>query len=149
MSTLKNVIEKLKDIGNSNPIYNQVGDGQIWEVDGNSDIKYPLMWYDYETTPHLINNQTVTLNMDIWFVDLVFDDESNELQIKSDTLESAIDFVKFIKENYDSLDFYVKDGNWSALSFSEKWNDKVSGCKLSLEITLKGAGSSCSNIFKL
>ena len=87
--------------------------------------------------------------MDIWFVDLVFDDESNELSIKSDTLETAIDFVKFLKQNTDSLDFYIKDGNWQALSFSEKWNDKVSGCKLTVQLTLKGAGSSCNNIFSL
>lgn len=149
MATLKTIVETLTTIINNNPIYNQVGDGNIWEVDGNTDIKYPLVWLDYETVPHTINNSSVTINMDIWFVDLVFDDESNELQIKSDTLESAIDLVMFLKENYDSLGFYIMDGNWSAQTFSEKWNDKVSGTKLSVKLTIKGAGSQCKNIYSL
>ena len=149
MATLKEIVNKIKDIVTSNPLYNSTGDGNIWEVDGNINIKYPLIWLDYETNPHIINNGSVTINMDIWFVDLVFADESNELQIKSDTLESAVDFVKFLKQNTDSLNFYIKDGNWNALSFSEKWNDKVSGCKLSIQITSKGAGSTCNNIFSI
>lgn len=149
MTTLKEIVNKIKEIVNTNPLYNSVGDGNIWEIDGNTDIQYPLIWLDYETTPHIINNGSITINMDIWFVDLVFDDESNELQIKSDTLESAVDFVKFLKNNSNTLDFYIKDGNWNALSFSEKWNDKVSGCKLTVQLTLKGAGSTCNNIFSL
>jgi len=147
MATLKEVINKINEIVSNNPIYNQFGDGNIWEVDGNSDIQYPLVWVDYETIPHNIADQSITLNVDIWFVDLVFDDESNELDIKSNTLETAIDFTKYLKENYNNLDFYVREGTSQALSFSEKWNDKVAGTKLTLPITIKGAGSRCKNIF--
>lgn len=148
MSSLKTVVNTIKSIVESNPIYNQFGDGNIWEVDGNSNISYPLTWIDYETTPHVINNHYVTVNMDIYFVDLVLKDESNELDIKSDTLESAIDFVKFLSSSKD-LGFTVLNGSYVTQTFSERWNDQVAGNKLSISLTIKGAGSKCKNIYSV
>lgn len=149
MKTLKNVVESLNSIVQSNVLYNTFGEGQVFEIDGEVDIEYPMIWVDCETNTHNILNSSVVFNIDIWFIDLVNDDEKNEINIKSDTMESAIDLVKFLKDNFNDLGFYVVDGQYVAQSFTEKWNDKVSGTKLTLPITIKGSGSSCKNIFTL
>ena len=147
--SLKSIITTIKDLIDSNPLYNAFGEGNIWELDAKTDIKYPLVWIDYESNSHVINNGSLTLNFDVWFCDLVFDDESNELSIQSDTLETAIDFVKTLKANDNALGFYTKDGNFTAQLFSEQWNDKLAGTKLSIQVTVIGAGSDCNNIFKM
>lgn len=148
MATLKSVIEKIQEIVSTNAIYKTFGNGDLWEIDSKT-LNYPVIWVNDQTSPHSINKSSIDLKLDILFFDKVYSDESNELQIKSDTLESAIDFVNFLKNNFNELDFYIKEGNSSVINFTEKWNDKVSGCVLSIIITLKGAGSTCSNMYSL
>lgn len=146
---LKEVVNKIKEIVDASPIYKEFGEGQIFEIDGKTN-QYPVVWLDSEVTPHNITSSSVQLNFDIWFIDLVYSDESNELQIKSDTLDSAIDFVRVLKDSYESLSFYATDNNtFTAQTFTEKWNDSVAGTKLSIQINLPGAGSICKNIFSV
>lgn len=145
---LKDIVNRIGEIVASNPIYNYFGEGSAWEIDSKT-IQYPAIWIDAENTPHNLYNNVKKLNIQIYFFDLVEKDEDNELQIKSDTLETANDFVNFLMENRDDLDFYVEDGNFSAQCFTEKFNDEVSGCVLSLTITTSSQGTICKNIFSL
>lgn len=148
MATLKSVIEQIQSIVGTNPLYKSVGEGNIWEFDTKTNV-FPAIWIDAETNIHQINNGSVVFIIDVYFIDLVYNDEVNELVIKSDTFESAQDFVVFLQNNFNNLDFYVKDGNYSAQVFSEKWTDKVSGTKLTLNVTLKNKSNNCNNIFTL
>jgi hypothetical protein len=97
MKTLKQIITRLNQIVSTNELYKSFGEGNIWEMDTKQQ-KYPAIWVDAETNAHLINNSSVIYNIDIWFIDLVYNDESNELNIKSDTMQSAIDLTVFLKE---------------------------------------------------
>lgn len=146
MSNLKEVINELNIIVQSNPLYNSFSEGNIWEIDGKVDIEYPMVWVDAEQNPHNILLGSVEYIVDIYFIDLVYNDSSNELNIKSDTMETAIDLVRFLKEQTE-LSFYVKDNQYVAQVFTEKFNDTVSGTKLTLTLTVKGSGSKCKNVF--
>ena len=148
MKNLKSVINQIKSIVSTNQLYKSCGEGNIWEFDTKTNI-YPAIWIDAETNLHQINNGSVVIILDIYFIDLVYSDEVNELSIKSDTLESAVDFTTFLQNNFSELNFYVKDGSYTAQVFSEKWTYKVAGTKLTLNVTLKGSGSNCNNIYSI
>jgi hypothetical protein len=148
MKTLKHVVTTLKDILSTNELFNECREGNIWEFDTKT-VKYPVTWIDVESNPHSIQKSSIQYTFDIYFIDLVYNDESNELNIKSDTMEAAIDFSMFLKNNLEALDFYVMDNFYSAQSFTEQWTDKVSGTKLTINITIKGAGSICKNIYRI
>ena len=146
MNSLEKIVDKIEEIIDNNLIYNSFGEGNIWELEGNTNISYPMVWLDADTIPHNIQEGMITYNFDVYFLDLVDADESNELRIKSDTMRSAIDFVKYLKTIQE--DFYIQDDKTvNAQVFTEQWNDKLSGTKLTIAIDSRGSGDSCKNIF--
>lgn len=144
MGTLKQIVDKLNQIASSSPLFHTFGDGNPWEITA-AERKYPMIWVDTDMNMHNISDSFIKFNIVVWFMDRVNADESNELQIKSDTFESALDYIKILKDNLSILKFDIKDQDIVAQTFTEFYDDNLSGTKVSFSITRKGAGSSCNS----
>lgn len=112
------------------------------------ELKYPCLWIDNEMNSHSYQNGSFTFTFDMYIFDLVYDDESNEISVLSDTTSSGIDFINNLIDNYDSYGFWLdKSGKISFEHFTEKFDDKVSGIKINCSFIIPDDGSSCENIF--
>jgi len=139
--TIYKILNEIKVIGEKG--MNEVFIGDVWEVDDSSH-KYPLMIIDTNNKSHNYKNGYILLKADFYFVDLVKEDKSNELNTISDMVEKMKQFtnvLKNIEEEYrilfDSVDFQT---------FTDKWNDVVSGVKVSFNIQIDDYYG-CKNIF--
>lgn len=112
---------------------NTFGEGDIYDyVDNGGEIKYPVCWLVVE--PSLFNaDGMIQYNVLLLFADLLVEDKSNRLQIQSDQLQVAIDFLSELKLNnnlttnisqYSNIDF-----------FQERFDDFTAGVSVRLGIT--------------
>lgn len=154
MGSLKNTINKIEEIINSNVLINTFGEGDVWDIIGNTNIKYPLVWLDAQSLQHTIGIGSVIYGFDIWFLDLIDKDVDTTLQVKSDQMEVAIDFTRALKSNYRKLDFEILEESVIGSTVTEQVGenptpDIVAGFKLTLNVLVKGSGSECKNIFNI
>jgi hypothetical protein len=112
---------------------NDFGEGDIYDyVDSGGEIKYPVCWLVVE--PSLFNaDGLIQYNVLLLFADLLVEDKSNRLQIQSDQLQVAIDFLSELKLNnnlttnisqYSNIDF-----------FQERFDDFTAGVSVRFGIT--------------
>ena len=87
-------------------------------------------------------------NIDIYIIDLLKSDKSNELFIISDTDRIAQDMITFLRDNFDEYGFYSQLGVTNLQHISENFNDDVAGTKFTLSITIPDGNDACESIFK-
>jgi len=139
--TFYQVLTEIQDIALSG--VNECFIGDPWEVEATAR-KYPLCVLDANLKPHLYTNGMRKYKIDVYFVDVVKGDESNELNILSDMMEVGLAFLDYLKEQEI---YYWSKGDVNFYSFTEKWDDKVSGIKIELEIIVEDDGNPCKNVF--
>jgi len=136
-------------ISGGSSIVKGFGNGYVYDVNtGEND--YPLIWVDPYMKPHRYKNGVLYLNADIYVIDLVKDDRSNEIFVISDTMRIALDFINELKDNYSAYGFWINKTQGSEIrfeQFSEKWDDQVSGIKFNVDFEIPDDGSTCEQIF--
>lgn len=143
------VLEKMKEIALSGGAIKEVGIFDVWEVEAVAR-KYPLMVIDPHLKNHTYQNGIFKIKADVYMVDLVLDDESNELEVLSDMTGYMIQYINYLRDKDEQYGFYIrKDLNdvISLQTFTEKWDDSVSGVKAELTISVLDDGSLCKSIW--
>ncbi len=143
------VLNKMAEIALSG--VNEVTISDPWEVEAVAR-KYPLMVLDANLKPHTWQSGQMVLRVDCYVVDLVYEDESNELDVLSSMAGIGLDFLNYITDNITTYGFYVKKNNGEVISFksfTEKWDDKVAGVLFELQIVVPDDGNQCENIFNV
>lgn len=143
------VIDKLEEIGER--AMNEVFTGDVWEVEA-SERKYPLMVIDPHLKTHTYRNGVYNLRIDVYCVDLVYDDESNERYVLSDMTSNLIDYINILRDNESEFGFIINKDQGEVInfqSFTEKWDDKVSGVRAELNVLIPDGGDTCENIFNV
>jgi len=123
--------------------------GDVWEVEAVAR-KYPLLVIDPHLKNHTYQNGLFKLKLDLYMVDLVLDDESNELEVLSDMTGYMIQYINYLSAHLEEYGFYFrKDLNTSInlQTFTEKWDDSVSGVKAEIEIMIPDDGNLCKSIW--
>jgi hypothetical protein len=141
------VLTKMKEIALSGT--NECYIGDAWEVEAVSR-KYPLMVLDPNLKNHSYQNGVVKLNVDIYIVDLVLDDESNELNILSDMTSILLQYLNYIRDNLSDFGFYWKKDYGDIVNFqtfTEKWDDSVAGVMVNIDISIPDDGNLCKTYF--
>jgi len=150
LRTYQEIISVFKIITISgNSVLQDFGSGNAWDIDTQQN-KFPLLWIDPYLKDHQYKNGVLYLNADIYILDLVKDDRSNEIYVISDMIRVAIDLINNMKDNYDAYGFWIQKEQGGAINiqqFSEKWDDRVSGVKFNVNIEVIDDGSTCENIF--
>lgn len=98
--------------------------GQEFEQVGNENIIYPLMYVVPISSN--INATSFTRTFRIIFADRVLKDESNELEIESDTELMCTDVLAYFRRQGQDNNYIVSDSA-TIQQFWEKWTDEVTG----------------------
>ena len=138
--TLFEIINKLKDIALSKPNINYAGDGDVYTLNSVPDINYSAFFITQNE--HSIDSNTITYNLNLFYIDRIADSEDNVLNIQSDGIlqltniinnlvfsedvdvDREINFVPFIQRFADNCAgvycsvSFVTDNNLGICSYS-------------------------------
>lgn len=149
MLTLNNLISKLNTIATNHLQIKHFGYGDLWEILEKNSLEpmdYPIMWVVIQTAN--TTNATMTYNFTVVVGDLVNKDESNELEVQSDTILICKDIISEIKAlaDDDTEDIYFDSNNdtqWVLNPFTERFDDELSGWSFDFAITIPYTNSDC------
>lgn len=143
------VLSKMSEIALSG--VNECFVGDAWEIEAVAR-KYPLMVLDANLKQHSWQAGVLKLNVDLYIMDVVYEDESNELDVLSNMTKIGVDFVNYITNNLTTYGFYVGKNSGEVInfqSFTEKFDDKVAGVMFNISIQVPDDGNQCENIFNI
>ena len=115
--------------------------GQDFEQIANENINYPLMFVVPVSTA--INATSFTRTFNVIFADRVLKDESNEIDVESDTEQMCKDVVAYFRKQGQDYNYLVGD-NAQVTPFFEKWGDGVTGYFVDLTFNDYFDYNSCS-----
>ena len=147
--TYNNVINTLKNLGNTHFQISTTTVGDIFDIDLEKNTNYPLM--------HLnpVNVQTrrteLVYNFQVFIMDLVEPDASNEQEVYSDVLQICIDIISILSNSEFqaqlSLDInapvYFAEGDFTLEPFKERFDQSVTGWVFNLGVTVQNSFQSC------
>ena len=135
--TYNQIVTQLEEFANAHYQINEFNNGDLWEAvqhDQFSDFDYPLLFV--KDNPSNLAPGEINLSFDLLCMDLVNKDESNENEVKSDTLQMLLDVVAYLEKLTTDKWYFIQINKTSSLeSFTERFDDELTGWKLS--ITLK------------
>tara|TARA_A100001201_G_scaffold12898_1_gene16233 strand:+ start:478 stop:969 length:492 start_codon:yes stop_codon:yes gene_type:complete len=147
--TYNNVINTLKNLGANHFQISTTTVGDIFDIDLEKNTKYPLM--------HLnpVNVQTrrteLVYNFQVFIMDLVEPDASNEQEVYSDVLQICIDIISILSNSkwqaQLSLDInapvYFTEGDYTLEPFKERFDQSVTGWVFNLGVTVQNSFQTC------
>lgn len=128
--TLNQLVNLLKKFAADHQQINDFGQGDLAEIAASKDQKYPLMWLYFDSTNYRANEQVYPLR--IIFMDLIYQDKSNELEVQSDMLQVAQDLCAFMIDNPD-YDF-MANKDVPMQFFTDRFTDLVAGVDITLTV---------------
>ena len=127
-----NVIDTLKCVGEQHLNINTVTSGDLWELDLEKNTLFPL--FHINPVNVTVGMNTRTFNFQLFVMDLVEPDESNEQEVLSDCLEIAA----------GEEQRYFIDNDFTIEPFTERFDNAVSGWVMSFSITVENELNSCN-----
>ena len=119
--TLFEIINKLKDIALSKPNINYAGEGDVYTLNSVPDINYSAFFITQNE--HSIDSNTITYNLNLFYIDRIADSEDNTLNIQSDGI---LQLTNIINNLVFSEDVDV-DGEINFVPFIQRFADNCSG----------------------
>ena len=142
--TYNQIIKTLNDFATSHYQINEFGNGDLWEViqhDQQKDFNYPLLWV--QDQPNTTTQGEIEMVFRCFFINLVQKDESNENEVKSDMQQCCLDLLAFWKKQTDYRTVSI-DVNTSLTSFTERFNDELTGWWIDIKISQQFNYDKCS-----
>ena len=147
--TYNNVIETLKNLGTNHFQIATTTVGDIFDIDLEKNTKYPLM----HLNPVNVTTRRTELvyNFQVFIMDLVEPDASNEQAVYSEVLQICIDIIAILSNSKFqaqlSLDInapvYFAEGDFTLEPFKERFDQSVTGWVFNLGITVQNSFQSC------
>jgi len=145
-----NTIDTLKQLGTNHYQIKTVTTGDIWEIYLEKNELYPLMHINPVNA--VAQNNQMTLNFQVFIMDLVFPDESNEQEVLSDCLSICNDFIGTFKngeslllsnQGLDAIPKYFTEGDITIEPFTERFDSSVTGWVFTLPIIIENNYNTC------
>ena len=146
-----NVIDALACVGEQHLNIQSVTSGDIWEIDLEKNTLFPLFHINPVNVTVSLN--TRTFNFQLFVMDLVEPDESNEQEVLSDCLEIMNDIIAIYKHGeilygYDAAHGqeprYFIDNDFTIEPFTERFDNSVTGWVMSFAIIVENELNSCN-----
>jgi hypothetical protein len=146
-----NVIDTLSCVGEQHLNIQSVTSGDIWEIDLEKNTLFPL--FHINPVNVTVGMNTRTFNFQLFVMDLVEPDESNEQEVLSDCLEIMNDIIAIYKHgeilySYDAAageeQRYFIDNDFTIEPFTERFDNAVTGWVMSFAITVENELNSCN-----
>ena len=136
--TLFEIINKLKDIAISKPNINYVGDGDVYTLNSLPNIDYSVFFITQND--HSIYQDTITYNLNLFYIDRISDSEDNTLNIQSDGM---LQLTNIINTLVFSEDVDV-EGEITFTPFIQKFADQCSGIYCTVRFVVENNIGNCS-----
>lgn len=137
--TLNQVVETIKQIGEAHGQIKTVYFGNLADfLSKGSDNKYPALFYDL--TGSSISGTTLTMNFDLYFMDRMLAEQSNETEVLSDQLSIAQDIIAQLK--FNDFVFDIQD-NVTLTYFTENTPDLLAGVMAGISLDLPFTADRC------
>ena len=148
--TYNNLIDKLKDIGNKHEQISTVTVGDIFDIDLEKNTKYALMHINPVNV--VTARYGLTYNFQIFVMDLVEPDNSNEQQVYSTVLQICVDLIsifrnsKYQSEGNDDINdpIYFTEGDYTLEPFTERFDQAVTGWVFQIGVTVDNSFQTCT-----
>ena len=148
--TYSNVIDTLKCIGELHKQIQTTTTGDIWEIDLEKNTKFPL--YHINPTNVEISLSQKTFNFQVFIMDIVEADNSNEQEVLNDTLQITTDIIALLKHSEllqtasashgEEPRYYVGD-DFTCEPFTETYDNTLTGWVMKLPIVIESVLESC------
>lgn len=126
--TLKDSVDKFINIAKKQPNINYANEGDIYKLNSLPNIDYGVFWVTQ--TDHVITENTLTYNLVLFYVDRLFQDESNTLEVQSTAILQLNNIInQFIMENDVELDGEIK-----VTTFTQRFTDFCAGAWAEISI---------------
>lgn len=139
MVTFNQINRAFNNIAVAHKQINTYGIGDIWEIATSGDIRYPMMWAKPENG-RLETNIYVS-SWTLIFMDIVDNGERNENDVISDMELVALDVVALLRDPDYEFDFDYQGATIER--FTEKFEDKVAGVLLKIDIRIPYTADRC------
>tara|TARA_R100000951_G_scaffold85008_2_gene72729 strand:- start:274 stop:768 length:495 start_codon:yes stop_codon:yes gene_type:complete len=145
-----NTIDTLKQLGANHYQIKTVETGDIFEIDLEKNTMYPLMFLNPVNA--VAGTHEMTLNFQIFIMDLVFPDQSNEQEVLSDCLQICNDFIGTFKngeslllsnQGVNAIPKYFTEGDITIEPFTERFDSAVTGWVFTLPIIIENDYNTC------
>ena len=147
--TYNNVIDTLKNLGTNHLQISTTTVGDIFDIDLEKNTLYPLM----HLNPVNVTTRRTELvyNFQVFIMDLVEPDGSNEQEVYSDVLQICIDIIGILSNSkwqaQLALDInapvYFAEGDFTCEQFKERFDQSVTGWVFNIGITVQNSFQTC------
>jgi len=136
-----NTIDTLKQLGANHYQIQTVESGDIYEMDLEKNTMFPLMFVNPINA--IAGTHEMTLNFQVFIMDLVFPDQSNEQEVLSDCLQICNDLIGTFKngeslllsnQGVNAIPKYFTEGDITIEPFTERFDNSVTGWVFTLPI---------------
>tara|TARA_R100000697_G_scaffold43068_1_gene56117 strand:- start:331 stop:822 length:492 start_codon:yes stop_codon:yes gene_type:complete len=148
--TYNNVIDTLKALGEKHNQIKTTTVGDIFDIDLEKNTLYPLM----HLNPLSVNTRRTELvyNFQVFIMDLVNDDNSNEQEVYSDVLQMCVDVISILTNSkwqaQLQLDIdapvYFAEGDYTIEPFTERFNQAVTGWVFTISVVVENTFQTCN-----
>lgn len=139
-TTLNQVLNILRTICNDHAQINSFVFGQISEISASEQEQYPLVWCDINDSQ--MSERIFIMNLSLYILDIQRVDNTNEIDVISDTLSIGRDLIAALNnpiyQDYFNVQFDVNFGQ-----IREGFPDVVDGWKLDLSLELMELNDRC------
>lgn len=136
--TLFEIINKLKDIAISKPNINYVGDGDVYTLNSLPNIDYSVFFITQND--HLIDSDTITYSLNLFYIDRISDSEDNTLNIQSDGMLQLMNVINTLVFTED-VDV---DGEIMFTPFIQRFADQCCGVYCNVRFVVENNLGNCS-----
>ena len=147
--TYNNVIDTLKNLGANHLQIKTTTVGDIFDIDLEKNTLYPLM----HLNPVNVTTRRTELvyNFQVFIMDLVEPDGSNEQEVYSDVLQICIDIIGILSNSkwqaQLALDInapvYFAEGDFTCEPFKERFDQSVTGWVFNIGLTVQNSFQTC------
>ena len=147
--TYNNVIDTLKNLGTNHLQISTTTVGDIFHIDLEKNTLNPLM----HLNPVNVTTRRTELvyNFQVFIMDLVEPDGSNEQEVYSDVLQICIDIIGILSnskwQSQLALDInapvYFAEGDFTCEPFKERFDQSVTGWVFNIGITVQNSFQTC------
>ena len=149
--TYNNVVDTLVCLGNQHLQINTTTTGDLWDIDLDKNTLFPLLHINPVSVG--ISQGQRQFNYQLFVMDLVNEDNSNEQEVLSDMLEIQNDIIALLKRgeilyHYDAAAgeepryFIVND--FTCEPFTERFDNAVAGWVMDLGVIVENELNSCN-----
>ena len=148
--TYNNVIDTLKALGEKHNQIKTTTVGDIFDIDLEQNTLYPLMHINSLS----VNTKRTELvyNFQVFIMDLVNDDNSNEQEVYSDVLQMCVDVISILTNSkwqaQLQLDIdapvYFAEGDYTIEPFTERFNQAVTGWVFTISVVVENTFQTCN-----